>query len=583
MTNQHHSVDHRRWINLPACALVEHAIRRGEGKLSANGALVVHTGQHTGRSPKDKWIVQDDNTRPLIHWGSVNQPMTPQAAGALHDRIAAYLNERETFVQDCYAGGTVSPFVATSSAFPELAEGGAKRFGLRSLETAFACDGLASRKNGVEPPHTKSSTNDKVGGLRLRVVTERAWHGLFARNMFRPVSVGTDDADTESAAPDFVLLHAPGFQADPRRHGTRGGTAVVIDFTARRVTICGTEFAGEIKKSVFTILNHLLLEHDTLGMHCAANVGPKGDVALLFGLSGTGKTTLSADPTRQLIGDDEHGWSPQGIFNFEGGCYAKVIRLDRQAEPQIFAACHRFGAVLENVVMDNKTRNADFADARHTENTRASYPLNAVPDVYQTALAAHPSCVVLLTCDAFGVLPPLSRLSPPQAVYHFLSGYTAKIPGTERGVTEPQAVFSTCFGAPFMPRHPAVYAALFGRRIKQHNVRCFLLNTGWVGGPYGVGRRIPIGTTRALLQAALTNTLGREDSDWVTQPAFGFAVPKRVPNVDATVLQPWSAWQDQPRYQETLGRLVRLFQDNMRTLGSDIPKDVLQGGPVLKL
>ncbi|MEM7589033.1 MAG: phosphoenolpyruvate carboxykinase (ATP) [Myxococcota bacterium] len=513
-------------INLPASALIQQAVSRQEGTLSQTGSLVVRTGKHTGRSPKDKWIVCDENTQNSIWWSPSgqggNQPYPPQTFDILYKEVSVFLDKANAYVQDCTVGR------------PQ--------------------EGL---------------------GLRVRVITQRAWHSLFARNMFHPVS----PEETLCFEPDFVVLHAPSFHADPRVHNTRSETAVIIDFSRKAVVICGTEFAGEIKKSVFTILNHVLLYKETLGMHCAATTGLHGDVALLFGLSGTGKTTLSADPKRQLIGDDEHGWSPQGIFNFEGGCYAKTIRLHQSHEPQIFSACQRPGAILENVVLRNGI--PDFADNSLTENTRASYDLQAIDAIVSTQQANHPSNVVLLTCDAFGVLPPLSRLSPQQAMYHFLSGYTSKIPGTEQGICQPKAVFSPCYAAPFLPQHPRVYAQLFGKRVTQHGVHCWLLNTGWTGGSYGVGKRIPIALTRQLLHCALSGTLN--DAPCHVYKPFGFTIPQHVPQIPTHLLHPQQAWEDNACYQSTLRQLVHMFANNMQTLGSQVPQDVLCAGPQASL
>ncbi|MEM7403312.1 MAG: phosphoenolpyruvate carboxykinase (ATP), partial [Myxococcota bacterium] len=500
-------------VNLPAAALVEQAVARQEGTLSNTGSLVVRTGKHTGRSPKDKWIVCDSSTQASVWWVSQgqggNQPYAPQAFCTLYKDVFEFLHKADAYVQDCTVG--------------------------RPQEQL---------------------------GLRVRVITQRAWHSLFARNMFHPIAA----QDSARFEPDFVMLHAPTFHADPNRHNTRSETAVVIDFSRKAVVICGTEFSGEIKKSVFTILNHVLLYKETLGMHCAANVGSQGDVALLFGLSGTGKTTLSADPSRQLIGDDEHGWSPNGIFNFEGGCYAKTIRLSREHEPQIFSACQRPGAILENVVVRNSI--PDFADSSMTENTRASYDLQAINAVVATQQANHPNNIILLTCDAFGVLPPLARLSAPQAMYHFLSGYTSKIPGTEQGICQPQTVFSPCYAAPFLTQHPYVYAQLFGKRIAQHNVNCWLLNTGWTGGGYGVGKRIPIALTSQLLQCVLTGVLN--DAPCQVYEPFGFTVPQHVPQVPTQLLHPQQNWQNRGDYDTTLRQLVHRFAANIQTLGSHI-------------
>jgi phosphoenolpyruvate carboxykinase (ATP) len=409
---------------------------------------------------------------------------------------------------------------------------------------------------------------DPAFRLRVRVVTECAWHSLFARNMFiRP----TPD-DGGDMPPDWTVLQVPSFNALPERHGTASGTAIVIDLVGRLVLIVGTAYAGEIKKSIFTVLNYLLTDDGVLPMHCAANAADNGRVAVFFGLSGTGKTTLSADPRRQLIGDDEHGWSPTGVFNFEGGCYAKVIRLDPEAEPLIWAASNRFGAILENVVLDPATHRPDFADAALTENTRSSYPLDHVANAAEEGVAGHPGDIVMLTADAFGVLPPLSLLTPAQAMYHFLSGYTARVAGTERGVSEPQATFSACFGAPFMPRHPSVYAELLGRMMRRHGSRCWLVNTGWTGGGHGVGRRMPLAATRALLDAALEGRL--DGAPMVIEPVFGLRVPTACGDVDPSLLQPRRAWSDAAAYDRAAAHVAALFAENFAPFGRHVPAEV---------
>jgi phosphoenolpyruvate carboxykinase (ATP) len=437
--------------NLSVPALYEEAIRRGEGAVADGGAFVVRTGVHTGRSPNDKFFVEDAASKGRIDWGKANKPITPERYRALYNRMLGYVQRRELFARDCWAG--------------------------------------------ADPAHR----------ISVRVITETAWHNLFARNMFlRPRR-----EELQGFKPEFTILNLPGFQADPKLDGTASDCAVLVNFTDRVVAICGTWYAGEIKKSVFTILNYLLPDRNVLPMHASANVGPNGDVAIFFGLSGTGKTTLSADPSRTLLGDDEHGWGESSLFNFEGGCYAKVIKLSREAEPEIYATTERFGTVLENVVIDPATGGLDLDDGRHTENTRACYPLEFIPNASASGIADTPQNIVMLTADAFGVLPPISQLTPEQAMYHFLSGYTSRVAGTEKGVTEPQATFSTCFGAPFMPRHPTVYAKMLGEKMARQHVRCWLVNTGWSGGAFGVGERPSHGARRARRQAGLDRQFDR--------------------------------------------------------------------------
>ncbi len=489
--------------NLSVPQLYEHAVRRGEGELGAGGSFVAYTKPHTGRSPRDKYIVDDTQTHDSVWWGDINQPVEQARFASLHQRMLAYLQGRELFVQDLYGG--------------------------------------------ADPEYR----------LPVRVITPSAWHSLFARNMFiRPHQV-----DLAEFEPSFTILHAPEFRAIPEIDGIRSHTFILVNFTDRLVLIGGTRYAGEVKKSVFGYLNFVLPARDVLPMHCSANVGPKGDCAIFFGLSGTGKTTLSADPSRTLIGDDEHGWSPRGIFNFEGGCYAKVINLSPKAEPEIYATITRFGTVLENVVIDPASRMPDVDDDSLTENTRACYPLDFIPNASDSGTAPHPANVVMLTCDAFGVMPPIAQLNPEQAMYHFLSGYTAQVAGTEVGLSkEPKAVFSTCFGAPFMPRHPSVYAKMLGERIARYGAKCWLVNTGWSGGAYGVGQRMAIMHTRALLRAALDGTLAaaplRKDAN------FGFLVPEACPEIPHEVLDPRRTWANKQSYDETVRGLRGRFEHN---------------------
>jgi phosphoenolpyruvate carboxykinase (ATP) len=489
--------------NLTAPHLYEHAIRRHEGELGLGGSFVAETGRHTGRSPRDKYIVNEPGTKDTVWWGDINQPIDPERFDSLHQRMLAYLQGRELFVQDLYAG--------------------------------------------ADPEYR----------LPVRVVSDHAWHSLFARNMF----IRPPPAELEDFEPAFTILHAPNFHSVPELDGIRSETFILVNFASRLVLIGGTRYAGEIKKSVFGYLNFVLPSRDVLPMHCSANVGPNGDCAIFFGLSGTGKTTLSADASRTLIGDDEHGWSPRGIFNFEGGCYAKVINLSPSAEPEIYATITRFGTVLENVVLDPVTRMPDVDDASLTENTRACYPLDFIPNADQHGLAPHPKNVIMLTCDAFGVMPPIAKLSAEQAMYHFLSGYTAQVAGTEVGLgKEPRAVFSTCFGAPFMPRHPSEYAKMLGERIARYKADCWLVNTGWSGGAYGVGKRMAITHTRALLRAALDGSLAgapmRQDAN------FGFLVPENVPEIPGNVLDPRGTWPDTHAYDEVARNLRGRFEDN---------------------
>jgi phosphoenolpyruvate carboxykinase (ATP) len=483
--------------------LCEHAVRRGEGELASGGSFSARTGPYTGRTPRDKYIVEEPGTKDTVDWGKINQPVAPERFASLQQRMLAYFQGRDLFIQDLYAGA------------------------------------------------------DPAYRLPVRVVTDSAWHSLFSRNMFIRPPVD----ELEGFEPAFTILHAPKFLAIPKLDGINSEVFILVNFAERMVLIGGTSYAGEIKKSVFGYLNFVLPACGVLPMHASANVGPKGDCAIFFGLSGTGKTTLSADNSRKLIGDDEHGWSPNGIFNFEGGCYAKVINLSPTAEPEIYATITRFGTVLENVVLDRATRVPDVDDASLTENTRACYPIDFIPNADPQGLAPHPKNVVMLTADAFGVMPPIAKLSAEQAMYHFLSGYTARVAGTEKGLgNAPEATFSTCFGAPFMPRHPAVYANMLGALIKEHRAECWLVNTGWSGGTYGVGRRMPIAHTRALLRAALDGRLTaaplREDSN------FGLLVPEICPEVPNDVLDPRGTWSDKTTYDETARELTRRFAAN---------------------
>lgn len=505
--------------NLSVPALYSHALRRNEGQLAQGGALVVQTGQHTGRSPNDKFIVKEASTQDDIWWGDVNVATSADKFMRLHAKILAYFQSRELFVQDVFAG--------------------------------------------ADPDYR----------LPVRVVSESAWHSLFTHNMF--IQPGHDLL--AGFAPQFTVLHAPYLHADPETDGTNSETFIAVDFAQRLVLIGGTSYAGEIKKSIFSILNYLLPARGVLPMHCSANIGPDDDTAIFFGLSGTGKTTLSADSTRRLIGDDEHGWSDTGVFNFEGGCYAKVIRLSAEAEPEIYATTQRFGTVLENVVLNEATGRLDLDDGRYTENTRASYPLDFIPNVSETSRGGQPKNIVMLTADAFGVLPPISRLSADQAMYHFLSGYTARVAGTEKGLgNEPKATFSTCFGAPFMPRHPSVYARLLGQRIEESGATCWLVNTGWTGGSYGVGQRMKIAYTRAMVRAAVDGRLATAST--TTHPTFGLAVPENCPEVPAEVLDPKNTWADKQAYEQTARELSKRFEANFKQFESHVGDEVTAAG-----
>jgi len=506
--------------NLITAPLVEAAVARGEGKLAKDGPLVVETGKHTGRSANDKFIVRDAETEDTVWWGKTNKGMTPEHFAALKADFFAAVEEKETlFVQDLYGGS--------------------------------------------QPEHR----------VRVRVINELAWHNMFIRTML----VRPEEAELPGFVPEFTIIDLPSFRADPARHGTRTETVIAVNLTEKLILIGGTRYAGEMKKSVFGILNYQLPVKGIMPMHCSANIGPKGDTAIFFGLSGTGKTTLSADASRTLIGDDEHGWSDTAVFNFEGGCYAKMIRLSAEAEPEIYATTKRFGTVLENVVMDAETRELDLDDSRLAENSRGSYPIDFIPNASEENMGPVPKNVIMLTADAYGVLPPIAKLTPDQAMYHFLSGYTARVAGTEIGVTEPEATFSTCFGAPFMPRHPSIYGNLLKERIAKGGVDCWLVNTGWTGGKHGVGSRMPIKATRALLNAALDGSLN--DAEFRTDPNFGFEVPVAVPGVDSAILDPRSTWADKDDYDATAAKLVGQFIENFSQFEEHVDEGVRQSAP----
>jgi phosphoenolpyruvate carboxykinase (ATP) len=506
-------------INLSAPELVEHAVSRQEGILSRSGALVTTTGSRTGRSPKDRFFVSHGRSEDEIDWGQINQPIEPEVFDALFDRARDHLEGRELFVVDGYVG--------------------------------------------ADPAHR----------INLRVIAEYAWHALFAHQLFRRL----DRNEAEGFEPDFIVLSTPSFTAVPDRDGTNSEAFVGLDLERRKVLIVGTEYAGEMKKSIFTSGNYLFPQEGLLPMHCSANIGPRDDVALFFGLSGTGKTTLSADPERDLIGDDEHGWSDNGIFNFEGGCYAKCIDLTYEREPQIWDAI-KFGSVIENVVVDEATREPDYSDASITENTRVAYPLEFISNFVPEGRGGHAESVVFLTADAFGVLPPISRLSPQAAMYHFLSGFTSKLAGTEAGLgEEPQATFSAGFGAPFLPLKPGTYAEMLGEKIEKHGARVFLVNTGWTGGPYGVGERMDLAHTRAMVDAAAAGEL--DDVETRRHPIFNLDMPVSCPGVPADVLDPQSTWDDRESYEEKAKELARMFVKNFERFEGTVPEDVLAAGP----
>lgn len=494
---------------------------RGEGKISKMGALVVNSGKHTARAAQDKYIVREPGSEADIWWGEYNRPIGPDKFAEVYGRLQGFLQGRDLFVQDCYAGA------------------------------------------------------DPTYQLPVRIVTEYAWHSLFARNMF---ILPQNREEYRLHAPEFTVICAPSFKAFEPIDGTRSSTFIILNYDQRLAIIGDTAYGGEIKKSIFTVMNYLLPKEGVMTMHCSANQGDKGDVALFFGLSGTGKTTLSADPGRGLIGDDEHGWSDDGVFNFEGGCYAKVIQLSPSAEPEIHATTHSFGTILENVIYDPVTRKIDLDDEAITENTRASYPLTYIGNAIPEKRGGHPKDIILLTCDAQGVMPPIAKLSTDQTMYHFISGYTSKVGGTEVGLgEEPEITFSACFGAPFMVHHPIVYADLLARKMERYGVNCWLINTGWVGGPYGVGKRISIRYTRALLTAALNGDL--LDVEYYTDPLFGFQVPKSCPGVPGDVLYPAQAWPSEAEYDSKYRQLAARFIDNFKKFAPDCPAEIRGAGP----
>ena len=514
-----HPTGHVHW-NLVAPELVEAAVRRSEGELAEMGPFVAVTSPHTGRSPNDKFVVRDDATNADVDWGKVNQPLDPAQFALLKADVQAYLDGlNELFVQDLYCGA-------------------------------------------------EASTR-----LSVRYILPNAWHANFVRNMF----IRPEIQELASFAPNFTVYHAPEFKADPAKHGTRTSTFIVLNLSERVILIGGTRYAGELKKAMFTVMNYLLPKHDVLSMHCSANIGPKGDTALFFGLSGTGKTTLSADPERALIGDDEHGWSSDGTFNFEGGCYAKVINLSAENEPDIYQTTQMFGTVLENVVLNQPSRSVDFANQSITENTRASYPLHYIKNHVQSGRGGHPKNVIFLTADAFGVLPPIAKLTPEQAMFYFLSGYTAKVAGTETGVNEPQATFSACFGAVFLVWHPTKYAHMLGELLRKHNAQVWLVNTGWTGGAYGVGSRMKLSYTRAMVRAALNGSLSKAASK--TDPIFGLSIPAAVEGVPSEVLEPRECWADGAAYDAQAFKLAEMFRENIKKFGDAVAPAVLLAGP----
>ncbi len=506
--------------NFLAPELIEAAIRRGEGTLADMGPFVAVTSPHTGRSPNDKFVVREPSSEADVDWGKVNQPISPEHWATLKADVQAYLNGlSDLFVQDLYCGA------------------------------------------------------DPATRLSVRYILPNAWHASFVRNMF----IRPEIEELATFAPNFTVYHAPELQADPAKHGTRTGTFIVLNLAERAILIGGTRYAGELKKAMFTVMNYLLPKQGVLSMHCSANIGPDGDTALFFGLSGTGKTTLSADPERGLIGDDEHGWSPQGTFNFEGGCYAKAINLSAEGEPDIYRTTQMFGTILENVVLTQPARAVDFADQSITENTRASYPLHYIKNHVPSGRGGHPKNVVFLTADAFGVLPPIAKLTPAQAMYYFLSGYTAKVAGTERGVTEPQATFSACFGAVFLVWHPTKYAEMLGQLLTEHGSQVWLVNTGWSGGAYGVGKRMKLGYTRAMVRAALDGSLAA--ASFAADAVFGLAMPTAVAGVPSEVLDPRTTWSDPAAYDVQAAKLASMFRENIKKFGTAVADSILAAGP----
>ncbi|RKZ81481.1 MAG: phosphoenolpyruvate carboxykinase (ATP) [Candidatus Parabeggiatoa sp. nov. 1] len=505
--------------NLNTPALYEQIIRRREGIMSHLGPLVLRTGHHTGRSANDKFIVEEPSTEKEIWWGKINRPFPADKFDDLHRRMDLHLQAQDVYVQDCYVGSS--------------------------------------------PQHR----------LPIRVISQYAWHNLFARNMFLQAT----PEELVKHVPEFTVIDAPKFHASPSSDGTNSETFIIVNFAKKLVLIGGTSYGGEIKKSIFSVMNYLMPMKDVLPMHCSANIGTDGNTALFFGLSGTGKTTLSADASKTLIGDDEHGWDEDGIFNFEGGCYAKLINLSPEAEPEIFETTRRFGTLLENVALDARTRRVDLMDATFTENTRGSYPISHIPNATRTGMGGHPKNIIFLSADAFGVLPPLAKLTKAQAMYHFLSGYTAKVAGTERGVTEPQPNFSTCYGAPFMPRHPQRYAELLGKKLDTHDVEAWIINTGWSGGPYGVGDRIKIPYTRAMVNAVLDGKL--KDVPLEKEPFFGLQVPKHCPDVPDEILNPRNTWSNPADYDAQAQKLAKMFAENFKQYADQATPDILAAGP----
>jgi phosphoenolpyruvate carboxykinase (ATP) len=501
--------------NLTTPALYEEALKRNEGIMAHLGPLVVRTGQFTGRSPKDKFIVDEPSSHDYIWWGKVNRPFNPENFDELHRRMASYLQSKDVFIQDCWCG--------------------------------------------ADPDYR----------MPVRIITQYAWHSLFVHNLL----IQATPEELVNFQPEFVVIDCPGFHAFPDYDKTNSDVFILVNFDQKLVLIGGTEYAGEIKKSVFTAMNYFLPFEQVMPMHCSANYGPGGDTAIFFGLSGTGKTTLSADPSRTLIGDDEHGWSKNGVFNFEGGCYAKVIHLSAEAEPEIYETTRRFGTILENVGIDADTRRVDLEDASLTENTRAAYPIPHIPNATRTGRGGHPENIIFLTADAFGVIPPVSRLTTAQAMYHFISGYTAKVAGTESGVTEPQATFSACFGAPFMAQRPSVYAKLLGEKIGEHNVKSWLINTGW----NGQGNRMKIAYTRAMVNAALNGNL--DEVEYVEDPVFGFQVPTHCPNVPDAVLNPKNSWTDQAAYDVQAKKLAGMFVENFKEFEGNVSAEIKAAAP----
>lgn len=508
--------------NLSTPELYEEIIKRQEGLLAHLGPIVVRTGHHTGRSPNDKFIVDDGVFSKDVNWSKDNQPISRENFDRIYTRIQAYLQTKEVFVQEVYAGADI---------------------------------------------------NHRI---KVRVITETAWHSLFARNMFiREL----DREVLKSFEPDFTVINVPRFHAIPEQDGTNSETFIILNLEKRVVIIGGTSYAGEIKKSIFTVMNYLLPKKGVLSMHCSANVGKKGDVALFFGLSGTGKTTLSTDPERALVGDDEHGWSDDGIFNIEGGCYAKVIKLSKESEPDIYECTRRFGTILENVAIDVITRRIDLNDDSLTENTRASYPITHLPNIVRDGTAGIPSNIIFLTYDAFGVLPPVAKLNMNQAMFHFISGYTARVAGTEKGVKEPKSVFSACFGAPFMVHHPTVYAKILGEKMTKYNVNCWLVNTGLTGGPYGVGKRFSIEYTRRIIKAILDREL--DNVQFNEDPVFGFGVPASIPDLPTEILNPRNSWENKAKYDETIKKLAYDFNENFKKYADEVDEEIKKGAPKL--